>query len=147
MAFALICAAILSLHYYIQLTFVQQGLLNGETAGIWQFAAPNPHSFFWTFAALGYGFMGIALICTASVFERKSERTIRWLFMANGLVGIGFLIGNALGVFMVNILASFVGASCFQQPLFSWRRNSDIRCLSYYSLNSFLFFRRTRDEF
>jgi hypothetical protein len=112
-SFSLICAAILSIHYYIQLTFVQQGLLNGETAGIWQFAAPNPHSFFWTFAALGYGFMGIALICTAPAFAGKSERATRWLFKANGFVGIGFLIGNALGVFMANILTSFVWGVLF----------------------------------
>ena len=74
LAFGLICAAILSLHYYIQLTVVQQGLLNNQLAGLWQFAAPNPHSFFWTFAALGYGFMGIALIFTAPAFAGKSER-------------------------------------------------------------------------
>lgn len=70
-SFALICAAVLSIHYYIQLTVVQQGILNNETAGLWQFAAPNPHSFFRTFAAKGYGFMGIALLCTAPVFRRK----------------------------------------------------------------------------
>ena len=112
-SFALICAAVLSIHYYIQLTVVQQGILNNETAGLWQFAAPNPHSFFWTFAALGYGFMGIALLCTAPVFAEKSERAIKWLFIANGVVGIGFLIGNAMGVFMVNIFASFVWGVLF----------------------------------
>ena len=113
LAFALICAAILSLHYYIQLTFVQQGLLNNQLAGIWQFAAPNPHSFFWTLAALGYGFMGIALFFTAPVFAGKSERGIRWLFFANGFVGVGFLIGNALGFFVANILASFIWGVLF----------------------------------
>jgi hypothetical protein len=112
-SFALICAVVLSIHYYVQLTFVQQGLLNHETAGIWQFAAPNPHSFFWTFAALGYGFMGIALLYAAPVFSGKSERSIKWLFIANGIVGIAFLIGNAMGVFMVNILASFVWGVLF----------------------------------
>ena len=112
-SFALICAAILSIHYYIQLTVVQQGLLNNELAGLWQFATPNPHSFFWTLAALGYGFMGIALLCAAPVFAAKSERAIRWLFIANGIVGIGFLIGNALGIFIVNILASFVWGVLF----------------------------------
>lgn len=112
-AFSLICAAILSIHYYIQLTFVQQGLLNGETAGIWQFATPNPHSFFWTFAALGYGFMGIALLCGAPTFTMKSDRAIKWLFMANGLIGVGFLISNALGIFTVNIVASFIWGILF----------------------------------
>jgi hypothetical protein len=111
-SFALICAAVLSLHYYIQLTIVRQGILSGELAGVWQFAAPNPHSFFWMFAALGYGFMGIALLCVAPVFAGKSQ-AIKWLFAANGLVGIGFLIGNALGIFAVNILASFVWGVLF----------------------------------
>jgi hypothetical protein len=112
-SFALICAAILSIHYYIQLTFVQQGILNNETAGVWQFAATNPHSFFWIFAALGYGFMGISLLCAAPVFAGKSEHAIKWLFIANGIVGIGFLIGNAMGIFMVNILASFIWGILF----------------------------------
>ena len=112
-SFAIICSTLLSIHYYIQLTFVQQGILNNETAGVWQFAAPNPHSFFWTFAALGYGFMGIALLCVAPVFARKSERAIKWLFIANGLIGIGFLVGNALGIFIVNILSSFIWGVLF----------------------------------
>jgi hypothetical protein len=112
-SFALICAAILSIHYYIQLTFVQQGLLNNETVGVWQFAAPNPHSFFWMFAALGYGFMGISLLFAAQVFAGKSEGAIKWLFVANGIVGIAFLTGNALGFFIMNILASFVWGVLF----------------------------------
>jgi len=112
-SFALICAAVLSIHYYIQLTVVQQGILNNELSGLWQFAAPNPHSFFWAFAALGYGFMGIALLSVAPIFKEKSENTIKWLFIANGLVGIAFLIGNALSIFIVNILASFVWGVLF----------------------------------
>jgi len=112
-SFSLICAVVLSIHYYIQLTFVQQGILNNETAGVWQFAAPNPHSFFWTFAALGYGFMGIALLCSAPVFAGKPGHAIKWLFIANGIVGIAFLFGNAMGIFVVNILASFVWGVLF----------------------------------
>jgi hypothetical protein len=112
-SFAVICATVLSIHYYIQLTFVQQGLLNNETAGLWQFAAPNPHSFFWTFAALGYGFMGISLLFAAPVFSEKSERFIKWLFVANGIVGVGFLGGNAANIFIVNIFASFVWGVLF----------------------------------
>lgn len=111
--FAVICAAILSLHYYIQLTVVQQGLLSGDYAGLWQFATPNPNSLFWTFAALGYGFMGFALLSIVPVFSEKTDRPIKWLFIANGLVGVGFLIGNALGVFAVNILASFIWGVLF----------------------------------
>ncbi len=70
-SFAIICAGILSVHYYIQLTVVQQGLLNNETSGLWLFVTPNPHSFFWTFAALGYAFMGFALLSVAPIFSKK----------------------------------------------------------------------------
>lgn len=111
--FAVVCSAILSLHYYIQLTVVQQGLLNNQLEGLWQFATPNPHSFFWTFAALGYGFMGFALLCAAPIFVEKSERAIKWLFVANGAIGLAFLIGNAADMFMVNIFARFIWSVLF----------------------------------
>jgi hypothetical protein len=113
LAFAVICSAILSFHYYIQLTVVQQGLLSKQTAGLWLLATPNPHSLFWTFAALGYGFMGLALLSAAPIFKEKSERNIKLLFIANGLVGVGFLIGNALDIFAANILASFIWGVLF----------------------------------
>ena len=113
LSFSLICAAVLSIHYYIQLTVVRQGILDNELSGLWQFAAPNPHSLFWTLAALGYGFMGIALLVVAPIFKEKSENTIKWLFVVNGLVGIAFLVGNALSIFLVNILASFIWGVLF----------------------------------
>jgi len=112
-SFAIVCAAVLSVHYYIQLTVVQQGLLNNELSGLWQFAAPNPHSFFWTFAALGYGFMGMALLSIAPIFKEKFESLIKWLFVANGIIGLTFLVGNVLDIFTVNILASFVWGVLF----------------------------------
>jgi len=112
-SFAAICAGVLSIHYYIQLTVVQQGLLNNQTSGLWLFVAPNPHSLFWTLVALGYGLIGFALLCVAPIFFEKSERAIKWLFIANGLVGIAFLIGNAVGLFTVNILVSFVWGVLF----------------------------------
>jgi hypothetical protein len=113
LAFAVVCTGILSLHYYIQLTVVQQGLLSNQTNGLWLLATPNPNSLFWTFAALGYGFMGFALLFAAPIFKEKTQRKIKLLFVGNGIVGIGFLIGNALGIFMVNILASFVWGVLF----------------------------------
>jgi hypothetical protein len=112
-SFGTVCAAILGIHYYIQLTVVQQGLLNNETSGLWLLATPNPHSLFWSLSALGYGFMGFALLSVAYVFNRKSERNIRLLLAVNGLTGIVFLVGNALGIFLVNILASFIWGVLF----------------------------------
>ncbi|MGZ7206509.1 MAG: hypothetical protein ACXVIV_07645 [Halobacteriota archaeon] len=112
-AFAIVSASILSIHYYVQVTVVRQGLLNNQTAGLWLFAAPNPYSFFWSFAALGYGFMGIAVLVAGPVFKEKAENNIRLLFAANGAVGIGMLVGNALGIFIANILATVIWGVLF----------------------------------
>jgi hypothetical protein len=112
-SFAVICAVILSLHYYIQLTVVRQGILSGETTGLWQFVTQNPHSFFWTFAALGYGLMGFALLCAAPIFREKADRATSWLFVANGVIGLAFIVGNALGLFIVNIFVSFIWGVLF----------------------------------
>jgi hypothetical protein len=112
-AFAVVCAAILSFHYYIQLTVVQQGLLNGELTGLWQLVTPNLHSFFWTFAALGYGFMGLAVLSVVPIFSQRVDRVIKWLLVSNGVVGLIFLVGNALGLFLVDIVVSFVWGVLF----------------------------------
>ena len=111
--FATICGAILSLHYYIQLTIVQQGLLNNQTNGLWMLAAPNPHSLFWSLAALGYGFMGFALLSAASLFKGQYQRIIQVLFIANGFLGTAFLVGNVLGIFIVDIFVSFAWGILF----------------------------------
>ncbi|MCW4030728.1 MAG: hypothetical protein NWE92_13920 [Candidatus Bathyarchaeota archaeon] len=111
--FSLICATVLSIHYYIQLSFVQQSLLNHELLGLWLFVAPNPHSLFWTLAALGYAFMGISLLCVVPLFLEKPDRKIKWLLIANGILGLIFLVGNALGIFIVNILVSFAWGILF----------------------------------
>ncbi len=112
-SFGVICAAILGIHYYIQLTVVQQGLLSHQTSGLWFFSAPNPNSLFWTLSALGYGFMGLAVLSTSVVFSQRRQQKIKWLLVANGLVGILFLVGNALGFFAANIIASFVWGVLF----------------------------------
>jgi hypothetical protein len=57
--------------------------------------------------------MGSALLSIAPVFVDKSQRKNKWLLVANGAVDIGFLIGNAFGVFMVNMLASFIWGVVF----------------------------------
>ncbi len=62
---------------------------------------------------MGYGFMGFALLSAALVFSDKTDNSIKWLFVANGLVGVAFLVGNALGFFVVDILASFVWGVLF----------------------------------
>jgi hypothetical protein len=58
-------------------------------------------------------YLGLALLCVAPVFVGESEHALKWLFIANGIVGIGFLIGNGLDIFIVNVLASFVWGFLF----------------------------------
>ena len=105
--FGLTCSIILVIHYSIQLTIVRQGLLHHDLIGLWQLVAPNMHSYFWVLASVGYGFMGLALLCIVPLFDKESERILRGLIVGNGVIGLGFLLGNALGAFIVDILASF----------------------------------------
>ncbi len=112
-SFGVICAAILGIHYYLQLTILRRGLLNGETSGLWLLAAPNPNSLFWALSALGYGFMGFALLASSFVFSSRSQGKLKTLLVVNGLVGIMFLVGNALDIFLTNILASFIWGVLF----------------------------------
>ena len=107
-SFSLLSATILSVHYYIQLTIVRQGLLDKDLTYLWLFSAPNPHSLFWVLSALGYGMMGISLLTAAPIFSNSSERVIKWLLIINGINGIIFLFGNMLNLFVINILSSFI---------------------------------------
>jgi hypothetical protein len=109
--FGAVCAAILGIQYYIQLTIVQYGLLNNQSNGLWLLVAPNPHSLFWALSALGYGFMGFALLSAAAVFYE--DKKAKLLLLSNGVIGLVFLIGNAIGLFFANILASFIWGILF----------------------------------
>jgi glucan phosphoethanolaminetransferase (alkaline phosphatase superfamily) len=98
-AFAIVCAVLLSINYYLQLTVVRWNVLP-------MLAIENPYSVMWAIEVLGYGFMGLATLFAAAVFSpRKLEDSIRWLFVANGVLGIGGVIGYAL----VNPMTLFAG--------------------------------------
>jgi hypothetical protein len=92
-------AVLIGFNYYMQLTLVRNGLYTDV------FAMDDPQSIMWVIEVLGYGFMGLATLSTAFIFANgKLENAIRWLFIVNGILGIGGMIGYALG-FSLNILA------------------------------------------
>ena len=61
----------------------------------------NPQSIMMVIEVLGYGFMGVATLCAAGRFGQGGiEQAIRWLFVLNGVLGIGGTIGYALELSM-----------------------------------------------
>jgi len=94
LSFAIIYATLISLNYFIQLTFVNQ-----STFDVSLFSMTNPQSMMWVIEILGYFFMGLATLFAAPVFSSgRIEKIIRWLFIANGILGTGTLIGYGLNV-------------------------------------------------
>ncbi len=89
--FSLGYAVLISLNYYMQLTLVAKGFYSEDLA------MDNPRSIMWAIELLGYGFMGLAtFFASLSLGRNKLERTVRWLFIANGVLGVGGAIGFAV---------------------------------------------------
>jgi len=94
LSFALIYGTLISFNYFVDLTFVRQGVFDTEV-----FNMLNTNSLFWVVEVLGYFFMGLATLFTAPIFALgRVETAIRWLFVINGILGIGGLIGYTLNV-------------------------------------------------
>ncbi len=94
LSFAIIYATMISVNYFIQLTFVQFGAFNTDV-----FSIKNPQSMMMTIEVLGYFFMGLSTLFIAPIFQSgKLEKAIRWLFVFNGVLGIGGAIGFALNL-------------------------------------------------
>ena len=93
MLFAIGYAVLIGFNYFMQLTLVRQNLYTAP------FAMDNAQSVFFVIEVLGYGAMGLATLFAAWVFDSGSlEKAIRWLFVVNGVLGIGGMIGYALGL-------------------------------------------------
>jgi hypothetical protein len=94
LSFAIIYATLISINYFIQLTFVQFGAFNTDILSI-----TNPQSMMMTIEVLGYFFMGLSTLFIAPIFQSgRLEKSIRWLFIFNGILGIGGAIGFALNL-------------------------------------------------
>ena len=94
LSFAIIYATLISVNYFIQLTFVRQ-----STFDVSMFDMTNTHSMMWVIEVLGYFFLGLSTLFAAPVFgSSKVERLVKWLFIANGILGILTPIGYALNL-------------------------------------------------
>jgi hypothetical protein len=87
MAFASVYAVMISINYYVQLTWVTPRLAEGRIAGMEQFLFVPFDSFLYSVDILGYSFMSLATFFAAMVFTGKGiERIARWFLIANGLL-------------------------------------------------------------
>jgi hypothetical protein len=85
--FATAYAVLISINYYVQLTWVAPRLAEGRTQGIEQFLFTPFDSFLYAVDILGYSFMSVATLFAARVFTgRGLERVVRWFLIANGLL-------------------------------------------------------------
>lgn len=86
-AFATMYAALISINYYVQLTWVMPRLAAGNTQGMESFLFVPFDSFLYAVDILGYSFMSVATLFAARVFTGKGqERLARWFLIANGLL-------------------------------------------------------------
>ena len=84
LSFAVIYATLISVNYFIQLTYVRQSAFD-----VSMFDMTNPQSMMWVIEILGYFFMGLSTLFAAPVFASgKTESLVKWLFTANGVLGI-----------------------------------------------------------
>ncbi len=87
---ALICSVIYAIfvtaNYVVQLATVIPAKIKGNSSHI-QVLEQTPHSMFWNFDALGYIFMGLAMLVAIPAFEKHGfQRWVRISFLANALV-------------------------------------------------------------
>jgi hypothetical protein len=79
-------AVFVSANYVVQLVTVIPMKLRGMGNEI-RILDQTPHSLFWNFDALGYIFMGLAMLMAIPAFEKKgSQKKVRWALFANGLM-------------------------------------------------------------
>lgn len=84
--FAILYAVFVTANYVVQLATVIPMKLKGNVADI-SILEQTPHSLFWDFDALGYIFMGLAMLVALPVFEKKGfQKWVRISFLANALV-------------------------------------------------------------
>ncbi len=87
LAFATVYAALISLNYFVQLTWVAPRLASGRAHGIEPFLFVPFDSFLYSVDILGYGFMSLSTLFAARVFPgRGLERVARVFLTANGLL-------------------------------------------------------------
>jgi len=86
-AFATIYTTLISIVYFVQLTFIAPRIAEGRIAGIEAFLFVPFDSFLYAVDILGYSFMSLATLFAAQMFTGKGiERVARFWLTANGLL-------------------------------------------------------------
>lgn len=86
-AFATAYLILISINYYVQLTWVAPRLAAGRTDGIEPFIFTPFDSFLYAVDILGYSFMSVSTFFAAKVFTGSGlERVARGFLIANGLL-------------------------------------------------------------
>lgn len=86
-AFATVYTALIGINYFVQLTWVVPRLAAGRIQGIEPFLFTPFDSFLYSVDILGYGFMSLATLFAARVFDGDGlERMARVFLTANGLL-------------------------------------------------------------
>jgi len=84
--FSIIYSVFVTANYVVQLATVIPKKLKGDTDDI-RVLEQTPHSLFWDFDALGYIFMGLAMLMALPVFEKQGfQKWVRISLLANVLV-------------------------------------------------------------
>lgn len=89
LVFATVYTVLISINYYVQLTFVVPHLLRGDAEGVRlePFLFVPFDSFLYSVDLLGYSFMSLSTLFAAFAFGRAGiERTVRLFLLANGLL-------------------------------------------------------------
>lgn len=86
LVFSILYSVFVTANYVVQLAMVIPGKLKGDADDI-HLLEQTPHSLFWDFDALGYIFMGLAMLAAVPVFEKQGfQKWVRISFLANALV-------------------------------------------------------------
>ncbi len=84
--FSVIYSVFVTANYVVQLATVIPNKLAGSAEEI-RILEQTPHSMFWDFDALGYIFMGLAMLIAVPVFEKNGyQKWVRLSFLANAFV-------------------------------------------------------------
>jgi hypothetical protein len=86
-AFATAYAVLISLNYYVLLTFVLPRIMSGRVAGAEPFLFTPFDSFLYSVDILGYTFMSVSTLFAAAAFTGNGlARRARFFLLANGLL-------------------------------------------------------------
>lgn len=84
--FSILYAVFVTANYVVQLATVIPGKLAGAADEI-RLLEQTPHSMFWNFDAIGYIFMGLAMLIALPAFEQHGfQKWVRIAFLANAAV-------------------------------------------------------------